>query len=83
MLDLSSKIRQAGTGITRASRTPTGGMANKAMDQQLEKVLRDSNKIAGEEMTGLMAGEVKAKLFNGLGEASKEQTPPAAAPVES
>jgi COP9 signalosome complex subunit 5 len=83
MLDLSSKIRQAGIGISRASRPPTGGMTNKAMDQQLEKVLRDSNKIAGEEITGMMAGEVKAKLFNGLGEATKEQTTPAAASVES
>jgi COP9 signalosome complex subunit 5 len=81
MLDLSSKIRQAGSGISRNSRTPTGGSANKAMDQQLEKVLRDSNKIAGEEMTGLMAGEVKAKLFNGLGEASKEQISSPIAPV--
>jgi len=81
MLDLSNKIRQAGSGITRASRTPTGGSANKNMDSQLEKVLRDSNKIAGEEMTGLMAGEVKAKLFNGLAEGPKEQTPPAAVPV--
>jgi COP9 signalosome complex subunit 5 len=49
------------------------------MDQQLEKVLRDSYKIAGEEKTGLLAGEVKAKLFNGLGEASKEESSPAAA----
>jgi COP9 signalosome complex subunit 5 len=37
------------------------------MDQQLDKIVRDSNKIAGEEATGLMAGDVKAKLFNGLG----------------
>ena len=81
MLDLSSKIRQAGGGISRASRTPTGGNQHKLMDQQLEKVLRDSNKIAGEEMTGLMAGEVKAKLFNGLGEAAKEQMPSTAAPL--
>ena len=88
MLDLSSKIRQAGSGITRASRTPTGGNATKGMDQQLEKVLRDSNKIAGEEMTGLLAGEVKAKLFNGLGETTKEENSPASTvpviePVES
>jgi len=88
MLDLSSKIREAGSGITRASRTPTGGNATKGMDQQLEKVLRDSNKIAGEEITGLLAGEVKAKLFNGLGEATKEEIPqtttaPVIEPVES
>lgn len=69
MLDLSSKIRQAGNNIQRIGRAPTGAVQSKAMDQQLEKVVRDSNKIAGEEMSGLMAGEVKAKLFNGLGDA--------------
>lgn len=79
MLDLSSKIRQASSGIQRASKGMQGAGSTKAMDQQLDKVVKDSNKIAGEEATGLMAGEVKAKLFNGLGE-NKGQ--PAAA-VES
>ncbi len=88
ILDLSSKVREAATGIARAGRTPTHASAIKSMDQQLEKVLRDSYKIAGEEKTGLLAGEVKAKLFNGLGDASKEESSPAPAapitePVES
>ncbi|CZR57351.1 probable COP9 signalosome subunit 5 CSN5 [Phialocephala subalpina] len=81
MLDLSSKIRQVGTGIQRASRGNIGGGpggASRAMDAQLDKVVKDSNKIAGEEQTGLMAGEVKAKLFNGLGETDNQ---PAAAPT--
>ncbi|KAK2627280.1 hypothetical protein QTJ16_003246 [Diplocarpon rosae] len=73
MLDLSSKIRQAGSAIQRSSRQISSG-PNKAMDQQLEKVVRDSNKIAGEEATGLMAGEVKAKLFSGLGQVVKADT---------
>jgi len=68
MLDLSSKIRQAGSDISRNSRMAPGAAGpHKATDQKLEKVVRDSNKIAGEEMTGLMAGDVKVKLFNGLG----------------
>jgi COP9 signalosome complex subunit 5 len=70
MLDLSTKIKRAGSGITRTSRQPAGLLASKGIDTELEKVLKDSNKIAGEEMTGLMAGEVKAKLFNGLGDQS-------------
>jgi COP9 signalosome complex subunit 5 len=53
------------------------------MDQQLEKIVRDSNKIAGEERTGLMAGEVKAKLFNGLGDSSKGEKASSAGPVET
>lgn len=88
MLDLSSKVRQAGGSVNRAGRAPAGSMANKAVDLQLEKVVRDGNKIAGEEMTGLMAGEVKAKLFNGLGETRKNQaaafvTPRDADPVSA
>lgn len=71
MLDLSSKIRQAAAAIQRTGRAPAGNPAHKGADQQLEKVLRDSNKISGEEMTGLMAGDVKAKLFNGLGSVRK------------
>ncbi|PQE33575.1 COP9 signalosome complex subunit 5 protein [Rutstroemia sp. NJR-2017a WRK4] len=77
MLDLSSKIRQAGSGIARTGRAPPGSMANKAMDLQLQKVVRDSSKIAGEEITGLKAGEVKAQLFNGLGSAPNAEATPA------
>jgi COP9 signalosome complex subunit 5 len=86
MLDLSSKIRQASAGISRVSKTAPGVAGpHRQMDQQLEKVVRDSNKIAGEEMTGLMAGDVKAKLFNGLGESGKieEETAVAAEPAKS
>lgn len=81
MLDLSSKIRQAGLAIQRMSRAPVGNPSHKGTDQQLEKVVRDSNKISGEEMTGLMAGDVKAKLFNGLGDVGKAQEEVAAAPA--
>jgi COP9 signalosome complex subunit 5 len=83
MLDLSSKIRQASSAIQRTGRAPMGNGVHKTTDQQLDKVLKDSNKIAGEEMTGLMAGEVKAKLFNGLGDAGKGQSSTPAGPVES
>jgi len=74
MLDLSHKIRQAGTSISRSSKgsIAVGATKGGATDLQLEKIVKDSNKIAGEERMGLMAGEVKAKLFNGLGETSSK-----------
>ncbi|TVY43240.1 COP9 signalosome complex subunit [Lachnellula occidentalis] len=82
MFDLSSKIVEASNLISRSGRAPTGSLAGKAVDEKMDKAVRDSNKIAGEEMTGLMAGEIKAKLFNGLGDVDKEQkTPQPAAAV--
>jgi COP9 signalosome complex subunit 5 len=83
MLDLSSKVREAGTMIARTGRGPIGAQGNKAVDEKMVKAVRDGNKIAGEEATGLMAGEIKAKLFNGLGVAAKPATPAAEAAVES
>lgn len=73
MLDLSSKIRQVGSDIQRSRQGMALQPVNKGLEQKLEKVVKGGSKIAGEEVTGLMAGEVKAKLFNGLGETSKEQ----------
>ncbi|KAL2075601.1 hypothetical protein VTL71DRAFT_544 [Oculimacula yallundae] len=86
MLDLSSKIKLAENAIARSGRN-MGSMPKTGSDQALEKVVKDSNKIAGEELSGLMAGEVKARLFNGLGYAPKAATVPeaeaAAAPAEA
>ena len=74
MLDLSQKIRIAEKGVQANSRGgPQVGLRTSNKDNQLEKVVRDSNKIAGEEITGLLAGEVKAKLFNGVGAAARSQ----------
>jgi COP9 signalosome complex subunit 5 len=85
MLDLSSKVRQAGSLISKQGKVHPGIGTNayKHVDQQLEKVVRDSNKIAGEEMTGLMAGDVKAKLFNGLGDTGKVKEETSAPTVEA
>jgi COP9 signalosome complex subunit 5 len=71
MLDLSNKIQQAATGISRNGKGLSGSNLHRAIDQQLEKIVKDSSKIAGEEIMGLMAGEVKAKLFNGLGSGTR------------
>ncbi|RKF79355.1 COP9 signalosome complex subunit 5 [Golovinomyces cichoracearum] len=74
MVDLSSKINAAASSISRANRIPgqIQHYNNKIIEMQLEKIVKDSTKIAGEEVTGLMAGEIKVKLFNGLGDAMKE-----------
>ncbi|MCJ1275154.1 COP9 signalosome catalytic subunit rri1 [Puttea exsequens] len=65
MLDLGEKIKQVEKSIRAiASRGPQR-MGGK--DTQLDKVIRDSNKIASEEITGLLASDVKAKLFNSVG----------------
>ena len=65
MLDLGEKIRQAEKNVKAGSR---GGQHRiNGQDTQLDKVICDSNKIAGEEVTGLRASELKAKLFNGVG----------------
>ena len=68
ILDLSQKIRNASFDVQARSRGPTQRLTGgSSKDTQLDKVIRDSNKIAGEEKTGLLASEVKAKLFNGVG----------------
>ena len=67
MLDLGEKIKQAERAIKANSRGGQHSARSTEKDEQLNKVIQDSNKIAGEEVTGLLASEVKAKLFNGVG----------------
>ena len=61
MLDLGQKIRIAEKTVKGNS-----GRVRGVNDTPLNKVVRDSSKIAGEEERGLLAGEIKAKLFNGI-----------------
>ncbi|KAI4163480.1 MAG: hypothetical protein LQ342_002987 [Letrouitia transgressa] len=70
MLDLSQKITNAEKNIQASSR---GGPRKSAKYTELEKIVKDSNKITGEETNGLLAGEVKARLFNGVGAAASVQ----------
>ena len=74
ILDLSQKIRNAEASIKPDPRGVAKTIRPGGKDSQLEKVVKDSNKIAGEERTGLLAGEVKAKLFNGVGTAARGET---------
>ncbi|KAM4062147.1 JAB1/Mov34/MPN/PAD-1 ubiquitin protease [Hirsutella rhossiliensis] len=74
VLDLSSKIKEATATLfrNRAQQNPLlnalgscGG--GKGAERAVEKLAGDSNLIATKERSGLMASEIKAKLFNGLG----------------
>ncbi|PIG86096.1 COP9 signalosome complex subunit 5 [Aspergillus arachidicola] len=71
MMDLSQKVRRAARGIES---NPSRGGTTTVKDQQLEKVVRDGQRIVSEEVKGLLAAEVKMKLFQGIGENSKAET---------
>ena len=64
MLDLGQKIRELQAELKQNGRAGVFARPGGSSDQ-LEKVIRDSSRIASEEVTGLLAGEVKAKLFHG------------------
>jgi len=60
-----------GAGHTIASRKEGGNTAaqtaaSAGRDTQLDNIVRDSNKIASEEITGLLASVVKDRVFNGV-----------------
>lgn len=60
-----------GVGHAVASRKEGGSTAAVAAasagrDTQLDHIVRDSNKIASEEITGLLASVVKDRVFNGV-----------------
>jgi COP9 signalosome complex subunit 5 len=70
MLDLGSKIREATSSLGRQARG--GGqmfVTGKTVDSDLDKLAQDSQAVMGKEVQGLVATQVKVKLFNGLGKA--------------
>lgn len=67
MLDLSGKIRQAEVAVRAGSRPGPHRAVTGGRSTAVDKAVRDSNKIAREELTGFLASEVKGKLFNGVG----------------
>ncbi|KUI56955.1 COP9 signalosome complex subunit 5 [Cytospora mali] len=76
MVDLGSKVKQLTAEMQRKNRSGAqmggsivlGGQGgNNAVDQEIDKLARDGKQIAAKERTGMMAVQVKAKLFNGLG----------------
>jgi COP9 signalosome complex subunit 5 len=67
MMDLSQKVRKASRALE--NNNPGGGSAA-VRDQQLDKVVRGGQRIVSEEVKGLLASEVKMKLFQGIGDQS-------------
>ena len=63
MIDLGQKIREAESELKQNVRA--GAMSGRVRkSDKLDKVIRDSSMVASEEVTGLLAGEVKAKIFH-------------------
>jgi COP9 signalosome complex subunit 5 len=70
MLDLSSKIREATQAVQRSRGAGALFQAKNGTDGELEKLVQASRSVTANEKQGLMATEVKAKVFNGLGSAT-------------
>ncbi|KAL5088428.1 COP9 signalosome catalytic subunit rri1 [Trichoderma cf. simile WF8] len=67
MLDLSSKLKEATSNIMRSRVSQAAMVGGKGTDKAVEKLAQDSNLVAMKELSGLMAAEIKAKVFNDLG----------------
>jgi COP9 signalosome complex subunit 5 len=69
MLDLSSKIKEVTTNMAwnRSSHTVMMGGRAKTTDKAVEKLAKEANLIATKEKSGLIAGQIKAIVFNNLG----------------
>lgn len=71
MIDLAQKINKTEHGIisggSKASRSSLLPPSGKAQSEgQLDKVVKDSNKIASEEIAGLFSSVVKDRVFGGV-----------------
>ncbi|KAI1304308.1 JAB1/Mov34/MPN/PAD-1 ubiquitin protease-domain-containing protein [Xylaria venustula] len=66
MLDLSSKIRHTTHLVQNGSRGAGLFQGSKKLDAEIEKIAQTSHSVTMKEKQGLVAIEVKAKIFNGL-----------------
>ncbi|TGJ85589.1 hypothetical protein E0Z10_g3135 [Xylaria hypoxylon] len=66
MLDLSSKVRQTTISLQYGNRGAGLFQGTKKVDAEMEKLAQTSHSVTMKEKQGLMASEVKAKIFNGL-----------------
>ncbi|KAL4968375.1 Mov34/MPN/PAD-1 family protein [Aspergillus stella-maris] len=69
MLDLSQKTHHVARGIENNS--SRGGAPTQIKDQQLERAVKDGQRIVSEEVKGLLAAEVKMQLFQDIGGETK------------
>ncbi|KAI0389403.1 Mov34/MPN/PAD-1 family protein [Xylariaceae sp. FL0594] len=74
MLDLSSKIREVTQVVQRSRGAASALYHGKNIDAELEKVVQTSRSVTMNEKQGLMATDVKTKVFNGLGSTSAAPT---------
>ncbi len=64
--DAGYKVKDAAAAVSRSGRGGQGFIVNaKPVDQAMEKVVRSTKQVAAKEQAGLMAADVKAKIFNG------------------
>ncbi|KAI0874722.1 JAB1/Mov34/MPN/PAD-1 ubiquitin protease-domain-containing protein [Hypoxylon argillaceum] len=66
MLDLSCKIRQADLMMHTTGRSSSLFQGTRKSDNEMDKLAQDSHSFTMKEKQGLMASEVKAKIFNKL-----------------
>jgi len=77
MTDLANKIEKLTNthfakdtvdldGIAMTPTKPLAGRGRKLEQGRFDKVIRDSEKIAGEEVHGLLTQVLKDRLFNGV-----------------
>ncbi|KAK6953211.1 COP9 signalosome catalytic subunit rri1 [Daldinia eschscholtzii] len=89
MLDLGSKIRDVTLSYQRTSRGGSGGGGGGAgagargLDADMDKLARTSRSVTMNEKQGLMAIEVKTKIFNGLGGATTAAAATADSPPDA
>lgn len=71
--ELGLKLKQADRAVAAKSKNVGSmGAPSTRKDEQLDKIVKAGNKIAAEESAGLLAVEVKEKLFNGA-QVAKQQ----------
>lgn len=70
IMDLSQKVGKASRQIENSAPRAT---STAGKDQQLDKVVRGGQQIVSEEVKGLIASEVKMKLFQNIGDQSKNK----------
>ena len=74
--EAARKAKVSGSGIAgpkaRELASGAGSGIKVAKDPTLEQIVKGGNKIAAEEMAGLMASEVKRKLFYGVLEEARQ-----------
>ncbi|KAK2737927.1 COP9 signalosome catalytic subunit rri1 [Onygenales sp. PD_40] len=77
--DLGQKIKNATWQIennaTRGGAGGGGGNLSTEKDQHLEKVVKEGQRIVGDELSGLMAAEIKRAIFHGVGQNGKQEVP--------